>query len=303
MGQRGEPTAAPVTPDATTATPAPSPTGTVSPVPSVASESSPEDVSTEPTLIQYARRCGDMWGQAAYRLGGCEVPSLIIYTDGQAILMERDDEQPAYRFMEAWLSTSEMCGLLSEIEDTGFFQVAGTGEHMERDPIYRLGDEVQYGDGLGATFIQVNGDPHKAVYIYHPLARYLVPEVRAVSRLLSDYRPQVVRPYVPEAVLMWVELDGIPVSDVAPMPWPAELPSLAGLLGGRDEGDVVVEGELADEVMELFGGALTERVFIEGRREYYVVARPVLPHESERIFYFYPGRSRSLPVPLACQQR
>jgi len=260
----------------------------------------PSQEAASSVLVQLGRCCGDVGSRESFLLGGCCASELVIYPDGQIILME--GEYGAYNFVEAELTKDEMCNLLSQIEASGFLQITGTGQLMERDSIYRFDEAAQYSEGAGGYFIQVNGDPPKAVFIYSRYAEYLVPEVRSVYDLLSRYRPQGVKPYVPEGLLLWASAGGTTGAEVSPMEWPTHLPSLAELLEGRSEGDVVIEGELASAIWELFNGTLSEREFIDGGKQYTVIARPLLPHEHDEVQCSCMDSPAPLDAPLPCDK-
>ena len=86
-----------------------------------------------------------------------------------------------------------------------------------------------------------------------------------------------------------------------PQPWPSQLPSLARLLGDKDEGQAFIEGKEVAPILELFGNRPVDIVFTEKGQEYYVIARPLLPHETPGRFSMYPYEDVGFELPFKCQ--
>ncbi len=222
---------------------------------------------------------------------GRDTPSLIIYTDGQVIVKVGSWEED-FAFLSGQLPNEELCSLFARLETTGYFDPI--------DMIYAFDETTQFSDGAGNYVIQVNGPITNSVGIYGPYRDYLVEEMAAAYQLISTYQPPTtLAPYVPERLLLWVE----PTTDteLASLPeWPAEFPPLSELRSDPVNPKVVIEGDLILPLMELFDYRMGWQVFREGEKGYDVTLRPLLPHETPRLFSLYPGRPVAFNLPFAC---
>lgn len=307
----------PATPTATrapTATPAPSHTPTQPPlsptaspthVPSPTRTPSPMPTSTprKPILISFGIYGGD--GGTSYDfLYGRDMPSLVLYTDGQLLIgHERYDAKPWY--VEKHLTTTQMCALLGKIQATGFFEVAGDGSLCERDPIYRNVEMACTGEG--EYIISVNGRPSKRVTISSRLVDSLVRPVKSVYGLLEAYRPGGMTAFHPDRVMLRVQQN--PGEDfweeqpARPGPrWPSSLPSLTALLAAHPEGaEILLAGKEASAVLSLMPlpGA---SYFTENGETYFVTGRPLLPHESLDKYSAYPYEADTFNLPFRCPE-
>lgn len=309
------PTIAPATPTATrapSAAPAPSHTPTETPlsptaspthVPSPTRMPSPMPTSTprKPILISFGIYGGD--GGTSYdTLYGREMPSLVLYSDGQLLIgHERYDAQPWY--VEKHLTTMQMCALLQEIRATGFFEAAGDGSLCERDPIYRNAEMACMGEG--EYIIAVNGRPSKLVTLSKFLADSLVPPVKSVYELLEAYRPGGMTASHPDRVILRVQQKpGEDFWEEQPIPpgprWPPGLPSLTALLAAHPEGiEILLAGKEASAVLSLMPlpGA---SYFTENGETYFVTGRPLLPHESLDNYSAHPYGADTFDLPFRC---
>jgi hypothetical protein len=296
-------------PEATYPSPTSLPTGT--PLPSTPIEPTPESTTgpIKPILIEAGFAGGD--GGTSYDVFfGRGMPFLVLYTDGQLLIQVEDSARPGqyYVFLEKRLSVTEICTLLKQIADTGFFALKGTGRDFPDDSIYR-GDynDYNFGSGAGSVFIEVNGNPSKGIYVEYPALDFnVVDPVKKVYELITRYKPIDMQVYVSDRVLLQVEHqpseEWMDVTPVPPEPWPPEMPSLANVLADdATQGSMVVAGPQARQIMELMtlpGG----RSFTEDGKSYFVVGRPLLPHESVDSFFGYPprGETVSFELPFAC---
>jgi hypothetical protein len=245
-------------------------------------------------LIQHVSWGGDGMDFREMYLGR-GAPDFVLYTDGQLIRKEGTGYQEGYKFVEIMLGVSDMCALLEEIEGADFFEYEGD--------LYEQIDWSQYGDGAGNSIIQVNGTPSRQIEVESILEDYMVEEVGAVYSLLEDYRPSGMTPYYPERLSLWIEQGAGAAGwwgDPVYQEWPSELPTLSSLLGDRSEGEIVVEGELILPILQLFEHRMIGQVFVDGGRDYYVIARPLLPHETRIEHPVFDFSESSFELPFSC---
>lgn len=226
---------------------------------------------------------------------------MILYADGQLLLRQKQSNW----YRQATLTVHQMCSLLSQIKRTGFFDVIGDGLHDERDPIYAFGDTVLYSGGGSQYVIQVNGESHKIVYVYPDFEPYLIQPVSSTLQLVRTYSPGTkMIPYSAKYLVLWIErglgntahMDPLPT----PQPWPTQLPVLKHLLGDKNEGQTFIEGETVAPILKLFGNRPTSILFTEDGQGYYVIARPLLPHETPEKFSAYPYQDVEFDLPFKC---
>lgn len=256
----------------------------------------------KPILIELGNIGGD--GGTSYDLIlGRGTPSIILYTDGQLLISgERYGVQDWY--VQKMLSVSEMCTLLGRIRAMGFFSVKGTGQSYPGDPIYQTSEF--FGDGAGGYILHVNGKPSKWVFIYGPAMGNLVPEVKAVYQLISSYHPSGMKPFVPDRIILRVEQhpgeDWFYPTPPPPQPWPSELPPLVTLLKEQPEGrEIVLEGQSAALILRLMH-LPDSGFFTENSETYFVVGRPLLPHEAQDYYSVYLWTDSSFDLPFKCSE-
>jgi TolB protein len=282
------PTAAPTpTPSATSSptpflTHTPTPIATMRPFPTV---TPPFAFPVKQVFLQFGAYGGD-GGQRTDIYYGRDAPLLTIYTDGQVVVREGDREE-GRTFLEATISSDEMCHLLAQIQSSGFLE--------EIEPIYAFPDDYQESMGGGEYIIQLNGPRPKLVNIYSGNVPYLVEPMAEAFELISNYRPPNLSVYQPSYVLLWVEeFEAIEGSQ----PWPESLP-LADLWQDRVNPEVLIVGEWVEPVMALFEQRLSDRVFVEDGQHYLVIARPLLPDETASDFPVY-ATTPVATMPFSC---
>jgi hypothetical protein len=276
--------------------------------PSVAPTPTPE--ASKQVLIQYAWCCGDGVSDVHLFFLGYAAPRLILYVDGQLVIREGHHsnlyQQPGdeywgegYTFAETTLPEAEMCNLLGRIADAGFFEIAeDAGNVFEPSPaLYTFDTEngwPPFGEGSPNPSIVVNGDPAGYVTILDDWLDYLQPGMAGVYDMLDTYRPRGLAPYTTDRVALFIGRGSeLATDDEAREPWPAELPPLADLYVeagsfGADSVDdsersILVEGEPVSTLLGLFDNRLRGQQFTDGEWNYYVIARPMLPHETTEI--------------------
>jgi hypothetical protein len=260
---------------------------------------------------------------------GRDTPLWVLYTDGQLIVRKSDRQDGGIAetalddksdwFAEATLTVPQMCSLLSRIERTGLFQIQGDGT-SESDPIYKRDSTAPLDGGGSSYIIQVNGKPHKYLDIYRYWVAYLNPEAKAAFDLFSTYAaPARLVPYQAQYALLWIEQGQGNLAYATPAPtaqvWPADLPSLERLAENNirtssyvDESyelpvsQVLIEGKDVQPILSLFDNHLTGKLFATDNGEYYVIARPLLPHESPSTLSAYPREAVEFDLPFKCNK-
>jgi hypothetical protein len=270
----------------------------------------PTPEASKQVLIQYAWCCGDGVSDVQLFFLGYAAPRFILYVDGQLVIREGRHsnlyQQPGdeswgegYTFAETTLPEAEMCDLLERIADAGFFEIAeDAGNVFEPSPaLYTFDTEhgwPPFGEGSPNPSIVVNGDPAGHVTILDDWLDYLQPGMAGVYDMLDTYRPPGLVPYTTDRVALFIGRGSEPATDdEAGEPWPADLPSLADLYAeagpfGADSVDdgersILVEGEPVPALLGLFDNRMRGQQFTDGEWNYYVIARPLLPHETAEI--------------------
>lgn len=290
-----------------TPSPTQTPTPSTTPMPTATETPTPTPIPTKQVLIQYGIFGGDGGYNTDFYLGR-DTPDLVIYTDGQLLIRNFSDEGSGDWFMETTLTISQICSLLSRIEQTGFFSIQGNGTYEEYDPIYQFDDSVMYSGGAPDYVIQINGERHKYVTIYRPYEPYLIPEVRAtleiIRNIIRDYSSTELTVYKAKYLLLWIEKGKGRAAYVTPVPtpqiWPVEFPPLETLLRNENETQVFVEGDYVEPILSLFGDRFTDKLFKAEGQTYYVIARPLLPHETPQQFSVYPYEDLEFKLPFGC---
>lgn len=276
------------------ATPSPTPilTSTPTPIPTMrpfATVTPPPGFDTKTVFIAMGLSGGD--GNRYHNYSSA--PKLVIYTDGQVIWQE-GDYVTGFHLLESAVSSDEMCSLLSQLKDSGFFE--------ELTELYAFDETTQYSDGAASYSIQVNG-PRLGYHIFYgPYVPYLVEEVATGFDLLQNFHPSPVQSYNPTRLMLLVE----PVSeeragDRVVEPWPADMPAISEIRPDPASLAVMVEGENVARIMDVFGNRPDSKWFREGDNIYLMIARPLLPHETPQEFWANPGSPSPIQLPFSCE--
>lgn len=311
-------------PEATANQPLPPPTVTAtatnSPTPT-ATQSSTPTATPPPTavpiehqvLIEYTTTGGDGTPpNLFYR--GVAMPGFILYMDGRLLVQvkESSGDSKSSHYLEARLTPLEMCALLDSVESTGFFDVIGGGGitddyvYASEDPIYDFGYFQDFSEGAPYDLLIVNGPTPKYVQVYSRYWDYVVTEVRAMRSLLIEFSTQASDRYQPEQLMLWVE-ERVPERlepALVPQPWPEGLPELSQLAAQQVEAGGYV-GSLVDDgfepLLELLDYRMKDSIFVESNKEYWVIARQLLPHETPDEFPKYSWSAQELSLPFECE--
>lgn len=291
-------------------------TATIPPTPTATQTSTPT-VTQFPTavpierqiLIEYTTTSGDGTPPQNFYLG-VAMPSFILYMDGRLLVQVEESlgGSKSRHYLEAKLTPPEMCALLDAVENTGFFDViGGTGEYSyaSEDPIYDFGDFQSFSEGAPYDLLIVNGPAPKYVQVYSPYWDYVATEVKAMRNLLREFSTKAIELYRPKQLVLWVE-EGVPEwldPSLASQPWLDGLPELSQLAGqqaqaGGYDGSLVDHG--FEPLLEVLEYGMKDSLFTEANKEYWVIARQLLPHETPDEFPKFSWSAQTLPLPFEC---
>jgi hypothetical protein len=233
-----------------------------------------------------------------------------LYTDGQLLIQNPNYKTSGNWFLQTVLTPQQICSLLASIERTGFFGMKGDGSLFYDDPIYVLDDSVPRGAGAPEYIIQINGEKRRYVTIYAPYEPYVIRELKDTLQLLRNYTPPApMTPYRAKYLVLWIEKGReVPLFRTptpTPRAWPAEFPALEDLLANRDEGEAFVEGKFVAPMLDLFSNRPGEIAFDVNEQTFWertcrVIARPLLPHESQNSFSAFPYKTTEFKLPFTC---
>lgn len=278
-----------------TATPTITPSPTVTAAPTTTTfptVTPPSTIAAKTVFLQYGGTGGDGISNTDVYYG-VGMPSLVIYTDGQVILVEGEWQERYFR--ETAISPDEMCHLLAQLQDFGFFEAY--------DPIYAFDETTQYSDGVGSEIIHINGPLSKRLVFYGPYKDYLIPPLKQSAEFVTKYRPATNTYYMPERAVLWVETAIEPLPENAVVkPWPDTLPNIMELWQDPINSEILVEGDLVASMMELFDYRMTGEWFSDGGVLYHVILRPLLPNESPfpQLWHYHDYDPQSFNLPFDC---
>lgn len=303
------------TPPATQeATYTPRPTGTYTPIPTSTSTPLP----TKDVLAQFGIFGGD-GGWEYYAFIGGDMPEWVLYTDGQ-LIVQKEDEHGVW-FEETTLTNTQICSFLSQIESAGLFTLAFNDSFEPAyptdypNPIYNFDDSAQFSEGAPYYYLQVNGSKHREIRVYSHYVQYLIPDAKRIFNLFSTYSPvSNFNEYKAQYMLLRIEKGYGNFNNSNPAPtiqvWSTDLPAI-GMLEeenietkaspyfSSDVSQVLIEGEMSNQIFDAFGNRLAYQLFQSGNQVYYVVARPLLPHETLNDFSGFP-QEEEFDLPFSC---
>ncbi len=255
-----------------TQTPIPLPLAPMTPFPTITPNYSyPEPKSI---FLFYGNSGGD--GGGAYR------PSLVIYTDGQAVLL--DEENGSRTYLQTYVTPSEMCDLRHEVEATGFLDSPTLGEYY-----------TQREQSAGATNIVIQLE-NTFYSFYAPDIQYLIDDLKPGYNKIANYQPiEPYEPFLPTYLsLNVIESTPDPEKETILEVWPPEFPPLK-------EPVMLIEGDSVVPVFNLFTNQLHGRFFQDGEKIYLVFPNPLLPHETPQNHSDYPARPYDYVSLLDCE--
>ncbi len=237
------------------------------------------------TLIEYKALPGDGGGCMADYLG-YDAPEFVLYDDG-LLLVNSPDEHSWYN--QSTLNSQEIDALLQQIENTGFFSADGDGREYEDDPIYQFTQNPDPSMGAGSIYFSARqGDLVKEVTIYALWLDYVVPEVAEAMQVIMDYHPEDSTAYLPNTWVAWVE-DSDPCESyqLEYLPWPAEAPLISSSMNGAAHRQFFFENSAEYSYSQVFGSKPGTFKVVENGMIYYILSRPLLPHELTSDFQDY----------------
>lgn len=157
-------------------------------------------------LISYEQDGNDSIDRFTGCLIGLNTFSFVLYSNGQIVLFDGS------QFMETTISTAEIEQLLMEIESTGYFTVQVNGDEFISHPPTSsfVGNAMQFITVKEKTFAIAAGE-----------YQYLVESIKETIRLVREYKPQGLKPYVPERLYVWVyPTQATALTNYSPTPTP-----------------------------------------------------------------------------------
>lgn len=277
-----------------TNTPLPTPTATPTQTPQATPPSllfwntpTPTAIPTKPLLIWLGYTGGD--GGTNYdEYFGRGMPDLVLFTDGQLLL--RDKNEISGRsfedewYIETFLSPEEILNLYLQIEASDFFIKVQAGNKYSDEWLYNFDETTQFSDGAGGPALCIyHEDKRNCVEIYGPYIPYLVPEIANTLSLIQGFHPanKDYTLYAPETMILWIEpmRDTIRTDEVS-QTWPENLPAVSQLLEEYPSGIVLLHGDEAMTFFTLFDSQINDGIFSDDGVEYYMILRPLLPSEA-----------------------
>jgi hypothetical protein len=217
---------------------------------------------------------------------GSNIPSLILYSDGQIILHKK-------KLLEKNLSIIEICSLLKKIEDLGFYQIPDKPDSINaKNPVYDLPPGFQGGNDGPDYHILVNGPDPKEVFVNYLYYKngYAVPVIEKLIPFLANFQPSGMQEYHPDRLLLYIKPGREDwVKDQTPAQWPnadIHLSDYADVSNPVYDGfylyGLYLTGDIVPNIYALFQSPYADRVVIDEGQEYTVDPRPLLPNESRK---------------------
>lgn len=288
-------TSSPTLTPSPTATPLPTATPSPTITPSPSPPATPAIVyPTKEIFIQWGGDGGDGVDPTDFYYGR-STPSMVIYADGQMLI--KDGGWRTTTFFETTLTSAEMCALRDEIAATGFL------EPRDEEAYYTQHDGSE---GAANVVVQVEDVLY---YFYAPDVPYLTADLAAGLGIVRNFQPHLPADtaYVPEIVIFWgseANLEWLTLYGYndQPVAWPTAFPPLSEVWTDTTENQFVITGESVPFVYDWFDNTLTERIVQWGDMNYYIIARPLLPHETPDAFSNYPYPPTDYTSTLDCAE-
>ncbi len=261
-----------------TATPIATSTATPSPTPTAV-------YNTKQIFIQWNRYGGDGGDMTDFYYGR-GTSQLLIYADGQTLI--KSGARGTTTFAETTLTAVVMCALRDQITATGFM------EPHDEEAYYT--ERYPY-EGDGHLVVQVEEvfydfDAVDVPYLTNDLAAGL----NIVRDFSPDHAPESV--YIPETLAFWileVEMEG-----QTAVAWPPHFPPLSELWAAQTENRFTVTGNDVPLIYDWFDNSLSERFVLVDDALYWIIARPILPHETPDSTATYPRPPENYIPALDC---
>ena len=237
-------------------------------------------------------------------------PDAVIYSDGRQIIWHE-----GYLY-ERYLSSKEVCTLLTEIEDSGFFDYTSQQykQFYESNQMKPAPENFSMTiDAWKSNSLQLNSFPYWFSQFKDKIewpAALSVPYEQ-----LTRYDPASMHLYIPDRIAVHIEKDPQLGTDIESAVWKSTTPSLSALIerynematpaSESSEGEIILSGEESKRILEQFDnnpwGGL--RIFVVNSESYLVAIRALLPYEEGGGISapLIPGPSIDYsPVPMNC---
>ena len=215
---------------------------------------------------------------------GRDVPSLVIYTDGQMITNQDNT------LLTSQMTPSDLCLLMGKLQSAGFF---GADLFTSKVPV-QSGDEP-------TIILQVNGTPSREVFIPKYDLSYISAPIASAFYNLNTLKPREPTFYEPQRLLLWIQpVSAQDASGLKVFDWPASLPPISQIWADHTLQHALLEGSTASEVLRLFSHHLQSLYFNQQGQIYQMIARPLLPHETSRRYSIIPDRTTFFDSPVNC---
>jgi hypothetical protein len=145
-------------------------------------------LSDHSVLISFVRNASDGMDEISACLAALNTHRFVLYRNGQLI---RYDEG---QYSETTIRQPEIDELLSEIEATGFASLTGDGDQYIQNPPPPSFPDT-WGGSITVNEKRITATPGQSDYLVEPVTKAL--------DIIEGYKPENLRPYVPESISLW----------------------------------------------------------------------------------------------------
>jgi len=201
---------------------------------------------------------------------GATHSKIVLYSDGQLII-------PGKPYRQKQLSSEEINQLFSQLDTMGFYSLETNQKHDPTDLLYDFKGQFEKSyDGLYDCVTVVIKD--REICARDHLREFLIQPMKDILQFLDNYESKNMSVYQADRLLLSIEAQPPTwyiIDNPEVIPWPVDFPSLE-----TDKGNLLyVEGDVASQLFSLYGYQADARLVNANGVEYYVIVRPVLPHE------------------------
>lgn len=202
-------------------------------------------------------------------LGYAPYSKIVLYSDRQLIISGKP-------YRQKQLSSNEMNQLFSQLEAMGFYSLETNQKHDPTDSLYDFkGQFEETYDGLYDCVMDVVKD--REICARDHLREFLIPPMKNILQFLDGYEPKGMSLYQPDRLLLDIAIRTYEIVDNPEViPWSDNFPSIE-----TDQWKLLyIDGEIASQIFSLYGSQADGRIINANGVEYYVIVRPILPHET-----------------------
>jgi hypothetical protein len=237
-------------------------------------------------------------------------PDVVIYSDGRQVLWHE-----GYLY-ERYLSNKELCTLLTEIEDSGFFDYTS----QQYKQFYESNQLKQAPENFSMTInawksntLQLSSFPF--LYSQHKGEIEWPAALSVPYERLTEYDPKSMHLYIPDRIAVHIVEDPQLGTEVETSVWKSTTPSLSELIERYDEmatpasesseGEIILVGEESKSVLEQFDNNPWSgpSIFEINGTSYLVAIRALLPYEESGGVSnpLIPGpNAETMPISINC---